>query len=63
MGKHLWLFISIQSVAACVVGWALLVVALTTGFIDATTIALCIGVGFIAGFPIAGDIVRRMTND
>ena len=63
MSNNLWLFIMIQSLAACVIGWLLIAIAIYAGQINAPAILICIAVGFIAGFPIAGDIVNRMTKD
>lgn len=60
MSAKLWLFIMIQSISACVVGWLLLAIALYAGQVNATAIVTCIVVGFFAGFPIAADIVNRM---
>ena len=63
MSSNLWLFIMVQSVAACVIGWLLIAIALYAGQVNAPAILTCIGVGFVAGFPIAGDVVNRMTRN
>jgi len=60
--KNIWLFVMIQSMAACVIGWFGVAAVMISGNITGWNIALCIAAGFVIAFPVAWVIQKRMTS-
>ena len=61
--NNIILFIMIQSICACVIGWIGIAAVLIAGEVTGLAIGLCILGGFVAAFPVAWVIQKRMTGE
>lgn len=60
--NNIILFVIIQSLAACVIGWIGIAGTLIAGYVSGFAIIICIAAGFVLAIPVAWVIQRRMTN-
>lgn len=60
--NNIWLFVMVQSVSACVIGWFGIAIIMISGNISGWSIGLSIAAGFVLAFPVAWYVVKRMTS-